>query len=90
MPLSNIPISDLGQADFQRLVSNEVGEGRRIEYKLTLPGPDRKEKREFLADVSAMANAWGGDIIYGIDDERDSDGQSTGVPGELTGLSIPN
>ena len=43
--------------DIDSLVTNQVKEGRTIEYKATLPGVKDAEKKEFLADVSSFANA---------------------------------
>ncbi len=43
-------------------------EGRTIEFKRCLPGNGRDEIKEFLNDVTALANANGGDIIFGIED----------------------
>jgi Putative DNA-binding domain len=39
-----------------------------LEFKAVLPqpAPDDKPKQEFLKDVAALANAGGGDIVYGI------------------------
>jgi hypothetical protein len=46
------------------------------------------EKAEFLADISSFANASGGDIIFGISDERDENGRPTGVPDVVKPLVI--
>lgn len=59
-------------------MTNEVSEGRRLEFKRDLPGRSDDEIKEFLADVSAMANAHGGDIIIGVSDE---DGVAEAIPG---------
>lgn len=78
MPLSYKNLETLTEADIQTLVLNAVREGRRIEYKLTLPGNTDEDKREFLADVSSFANASGGDLLYGVTEEG---GLPTSVPG---------
>ncbi|MDI6759295.1 MAG: ATP-binding protein [Candidatus Brocadiaceae bacterium] len=54
-----------------------------IEYKQELPGNSDTDKKEFLADVSSFANASGGDLIYGIVEDK-------GIPIELKGLTIEN
>jgi predicted HTH transcriptional regulator len=43
-------------------------ESSTLEFKAMLPqsAPDDKPKQEFLKDVAALANAGGGDIVYGI------------------------
>lgn len=56
--------------DIQNLVTNQVGENRTIEYKIQLPGNSDADKKEFLADISALSNTVGGDIIFGIREEN--------------------
>ena len=46
--------------------------------------------RELLYDVAAMANASGGDLVYGIQDRRDEGDQSTGIAEKLSGLRVDN
>lgn len=48
-----------------------------------LPGEKDKEHKEFLADVTSLANTVGGDLIFGIKSEE-------GVPIELTGIQLDN
>jgi predicted HTH transcriptional regulator len=71
--------------DLQSLVYNGVLEGKTIEYKQELTISLDREKKEFLADVSSFANASGGDLIYGIVEDRD-----TGAPKSLEGIPIQN
>lgn len=71
--------------DLQNLIDNSVLEGKTLEYKQSLPNDTPLEKIEFLADVSSFANASGGDLIYGIIEDRD-----TGEPKTLEGLDIEN
>ena len=78
------------KADIDALVTNAVTERRTIEYKQQLPDNGDEGKREFLADVSSFANAGGGDIIYGITEQRDAQGKATGIPEKAEGLAIPN
>ncbi|HXU29663.1 MAG TPA: ATP-binding protein [Thermoanaerobaculia bacterium] len=80
--ISHIPLKDITKSDLDTLA--EIKEGRHIEYKQALPS-DKSEKRDFLADVSAFANADGGDILFGVHDKR-ANGQSTGQP-DFVGLS---
>lgn len=69
--------------DIKRLQTNEVPESRTLEYKLALPGFAEKDRKEFLADISAMANGAGGDVVYGV---RESNGQ----PVEIRGVVCPD
>jgi hypothetical protein len=54
-----------------------VPEGRQIEYKRDLPKKDDYEDvKEFLKDVSAMANTIGGDIVYGVSEGKNANGDT--------------
>lgn len=64
--------------DLNMLIENSVAESKYIEYKRDLPGDSYEDHKEFLADVTAFANAEGGTIIYGID-------AGDGVPREIKG-----
>ncbi len=72
------------------LVNEKVAERRTLDYKEKLPGGTDDEKKEFLSDVCSFANLNGGDIIYGVSDERGADGKPTGVPGSIVGLTSAN
>lgn len=61
------------------LVSDEVAEGKTIEYKSALPERADKDKIEFLADVSSFANAGGGHILFGVIEQG-------GIPVKIPGL----
>ena len=63
--------------DFNELVENEVVEDLHLEYKEKFPDCNNK-KEEFLKDVSALANASGGNIIYGL---REEDGVASKIVG---------
>jgi hypothetical protein len=80
-------LTEITEDDLGSLVDNEVAESRELEYKLTLPGNTREERVEFLADVVAFANSAGGVILYGVDEKRDANGNTTGIPREVSGLS---
>ena len=73
------------EKDLNALIDNSVLEGKTIEYKQSLPSNSDKDKIEFLADVSSFANASGGDLIYGMIEDRE-----TGNPKTIEGLSIEN
>ncbi len=84
MHLPNKLLADLEISDIQRLIDIGVGEDKFIEYKSRLNlGPD-KDKKEFLADTTAFANALGGEIIYGIEEGDD------GLPQQITGIEVDN
>jgi hypothetical protein len=60
-----------------------VSEGRTIEYKRELPGNSDSDKKEFLADVSSLANTAGGDLVLGVE-------EAEGVPTQITGFQSGN
>lgn len=78
-------IDDIKEEDLQALKDNAVSERKTIEYKQSLPKDSDSDKKEFLADVSSFANASGGDIIFGMVEDK-----KTGAPKSLDGLSIEN
>jgi hypothetical protein len=76
--------------DILNLVEAKNPERKTLEYKAKLNINSVDDKAEFLADVSSFANASGGDIIFGISDQRDSENKATGIPDEIVGLSVDN
>lgn len=62
----NKPLHIVSSADIENLVVNNVLEKRTLEYKAQLPDNSDGAKKEFLADVSSLANSIGGDLIFGI------------------------
>ena len=78
-------IDKITEEDLQSLIDNSVLEGKTIEYKQSLPSNSDSDKKEFLADVSSFANASGGDLIYGMIEDK-----NTGIPKALEGLTIEN
>ncbi len=83
-------IDEIDKPTVDSLVINSVSERRTLDYKEVLPGSGDEDKREFLSDVASFANASGGDIVFGIGDERDDNGRATGVPGSAEGLNVAN
>ncbi len=89
-PIEQITIEQITKEDIESLVTAKVPERRNLDYKTQLNVGSDADKREFLADVSSFANAADGDMIYGITDERDSNGKPTGMPGSADGIILPN
>lgn len=85
MYVINKPLEEITEADLQYLIDEERIEKKVLEYKSELPRNSDSEKKEYLADVSSFANAIGGDIIYGIKENR-----KTGKPEKLDGIEIDN
>jgi hypothetical protein len=78
-------IDQITEKDLQALIENSVLERKTIEYKQSLSSDSDTDKKEFLADVSSFANASGGDLIYGIIQNKEN-----GTPEKLEGLDIKN
>jgi schlafen family protein len=78
------PLSAITPADLQRLIDDQVGERKTLDYKRDLPGNARTDRIEFLADISSFANTEGGDLIFGIE------APSGGLPVKIPGLVIDN
>jgi hypothetical protein len=85
-----IDLNELDPSDIQELIDSEVAENQSLEYKQKPPSGQSDEKREFLYDIAAMANASGGDLIYGIVDRRGEDKQATGIAEKVAGLKLGN
>ncbi|MCP9449268.1 MAG: ATP-binding protein [Nitrospira sp.] len=87
MYLFDKPLDSITEDDIRLLIDNSVREGRGLEYKQALPNSSDDDRREFLADVSSFANASGGDLVYGIQEKRDSAGKPTGEPERIVPLN---
>ncbi|MGD9394752.1 MAG: ATP-binding protein, partial [Dehalococcoidia bacterium] len=81
----NPDIEQITKEELQALVENEVAERKTLEYKQALSVDSESAKKEFLADVSSFANASGGDLVFGITEDK-----TTGVPKSLDGINIEN
>lgn len=79
MAIDRLDFDNLDEADLQELVTNQVPEGLRIEYKRDPYGNADADRREALKDVSALANAHGGHLIIGIEAQN-------GIPVALPGV----
>ena len=78
MLLNGKVISDLQEGDLRELIERGEPERKTLEYKRDLPGGTDREKAEFLADVCSFANASGGFLIYGMEEEE---GKAIDLPG---------
>ena len=80
MAISAIPLDQVSEADLQRLVDNRVPENITLEFKREAYGANDQAKKEWLKDISALANTAGGDLIIGVEEED-------GVASKLVGIS---
>ena len=83
MFLSTNDVAKMDRNALEAFLANKIPEGLYLDYKEQLSGKSNKEtKREFLKDVTAFANAHGGNLIIGV--KEPSDGMS--VDEQLVGL----
>jgi hypothetical protein len=82
MNLRTKNISDLVAADIDSLVANRVEEGSQLDFKSALVGGTNDDKKKFLADICAFANAQGGDLVLGVQED------SIGAAGEVIPLTF--
>lgn len=76
MTLFGKHLDSITEADLQALVDNEVAEDKLTEYKQELPGGGDSQRKEFLYDVTAFANASGGDLIFGVKEQGGATGSA--------------
>lgn len=62
----SLPVDAWTEATFQQVVADAIQESLTVEFKTALSLLKPAEKREAAKDISAMANAAGGWILYGI------------------------
>ena len=87
MILDDKPFEDISAGDILSLIPG-IPEGHRLDYKRDLPAEGAKGIRDFLADVSALANTAGGLLLYGVEEGRD-DSDKTGLPTGVCGVDAP-
>lgn len=63
-------LDSIDESHLKALVTNGVRESRSLEFKAQLVWGTDSERREFLADISALANGGGGDLILGIKEDK--------------------
>lgn len=73
------PVDSLTAEHIEALVPNQVSEAFDLDFKATLYGASDKERRDLCGDVASLANASGGAIILGV--EEDAHAVATGTPG---------
>lgn len=83
MYLTAHQIQDMNEEKLRSFLDRGFQEGRYLDYKESYEKPSSYEgKKEFLKDVTGMANAGGGTIIIGVKESPEGDG----LPGEVIGI----
>lgn len=63
-------VTDTNRTDLDQLVADRVTEGAHLDFKRQLPTTwDNEAKKRFIADLVAFANAGGGDLVFGVDED---------------------
>lgn len=76
--------SEIEEKDLQKLVEDKITESWNLEYKQQMKiSLSENEKKEFLSDITSLANHSGGLLIIGITERA-------GVPIELKGIELKN
>lgn len=78
-------IVSIDESDLQDLTDRGASEGSQLDFKRTIPGNRDEDIKEFLRDVTSFANAEGGDLVFGVDETLDADGNT--VAGAIIGVS---
>ena len=82
-------MAEVAQADIEALLTNKVVELSNLEYKRDLPTTD-DQRREIVYDILSLANTRGGDLIFGVEAERDTNNKPTGAPAKILGVESLN
>ncbi len=92
MPFEGRPLREITEAELRQLVNSSMIEHLYLDYKGEAYGNDDRGCREHLQDVCMFASAQGGLLLVGIAEQRDPEGQPTGIPdpGAMLGLELPN
>ena len=81
MALEQADFDSVTEDDLQELVTAQVPEGLRLDYKLKEYGSKDKDKLELNKDVSAFANSSGGHLVIGLE-------ETEGVASSVLGVDI--
>jgi hypothetical protein len=84
LPIRTVAWDAISLVHVDALVDGQVPESRTLEYKQTL-NLDDSGRVDFLQDVSAMANAAGGTIVYGA---VEGEGEDRGVIVRYQGMAL--
>ncbi len=82
------PFDQVGKTDIDALVSSQIPEGRELDYKEQLPGNTLDDKREYLYDLTSLANTLGGFINADKEIQRLESFQLAGVERRVPSVRI--
>ena len=79
MILDSKNIEAIEKSDLEGLINDQTRENQRLEYKAQMYSQQHSDRIEMLKDITAMANAEGGYLIIGIEEDKE------GIPVKLLG-----
>lgn len=88
MHLSSRQAIELDERGLLAFLQFKIKEGLHLDYKADLSGNKKERYREFLKDVTAFANAQGGDILIGVKEPSDDLENAQQIVGIERGDSI--
>ena len=80
-------LDQITEAALRKLCDDRCPESNSLDFKRELPGNSDKDKQELLKDVCALANADGGDLVYGIEEVAGAAGDVRQSPASCLTLS---
>src|SRR5690349_656556 len=81
-------LADLTALHLEQLVAAQAVEDAHLDFKRQLPTNwDHEAKKRFMADVTAFANAGGGDLVFGIDESQDAQAAAV-VPQQFANVDM--
>jgi hypothetical protein len=86
LPIRVAPFESIDAAVIESLGPLQVREDRTLDFKRDLNLADRDAHSEFLKDVTALANASGGTLLYGIEEGQ---GEEEGLAAHFPGIELP-
>lgn len=88
----NRRLQDVTAVDLRQVIDSGLEEHLQLEFKSEMYEDNDSGRRESLLDICMFANAEGGILLIGVPEQRDTQGQPTGIPdpaGPL-GINVPN
>lgn len=85
MPIRFKPFDEITASDAQSLIERQIREDRTLDFKQQFDLSKDRDKRDLLLDVTALANAEGGTLLYGA---VEGEGEDRGLIVDLRGMAL--
>lgn len=73
-------IEEISSADIDSFMKMKIPENQYVDYKREMYAPSDEGKREMLKDIASFANAYGGCLFIGIDEDGGSPNSIMNIP----------